>query len=146
MKYRKDFVTNSSSSSFVCDVCGHTESGWDMCLSETEMFECENGHTICRDEAMNKTLEELTSILVDEYKLEMPEENTQEELVDYILDYDAYSVTEKLCPICNFKEYTEQDMLRYIGKKYNLDFNNILQEWKEKFKNYKELEKYLWGK
>lgn len=34
MKFRKDFVTNSSSSSYVCEICGRTESGWDMELSE----------------------------------------------------------------------------------------------------------------
>ena len=37
MKFRKDFVTNSSSSSYVCEICGRTESGWDMGLSEAEM-------------------------------------------------------------------------------------------------------------
>ena len=47
MKFRKDFVTNSSSSSFVCDICGNVESGWDMSLQEAEMVECVNGHTIC---------------------------------------------------------------------------------------------------
>lgn len=46
MKFRKDFVTNSSSSSFVCDICGNVESGWDMSLQEAEMVECVNGHTV----------------------------------------------------------------------------------------------------
>lgn len=50
MKYRLSFVTNSSSSSYICDVCGRHEEGWDMCLSEAEMMQCENGHTICEDE------------------------------------------------------------------------------------------------
>lgn len=45
MKFRKDFVTNSSSSSYVCEICGRTESGWDMGLSEAEMMECVNGHS-----------------------------------------------------------------------------------------------------
>jgi hypothetical protein len=45
MKMRKDFVTNSSSSSYVCDICSSSESGWDMGLSEAEMFQCVNGHT-----------------------------------------------------------------------------------------------------
>ena len=49
MKFRKDFVTNSSSSSYVCEICGRTESGWDMGLSEAEMMECVNGHTFCCD-------------------------------------------------------------------------------------------------
>lgn len=47
MKVRLGFVTNSSSSSFICEVCGDTSSGWDMCLSESYMSECENGHIVC---------------------------------------------------------------------------------------------------
>jgi len=44
MKIRNGFVSNSSSSSFTCAVCGEDHSGMDLCLSECEMFECENGH------------------------------------------------------------------------------------------------------
>jgi len=47
MKFRNGFVTNSSSSSFICEVCGHDESGWDMCNSKAGMIGCENGHTFC---------------------------------------------------------------------------------------------------
>lgn len=57
MKIRNGFVSNSSSSSFTCDVCGETYSGWDACLSEAEMYECENGHTFCESEAHSPTLE-----------------------------------------------------------------------------------------
>ena len=58
MKIRNGFVSNSSSSSFICDVCGHVESGWDMSMSE--MYECTNGHTFCEshvsDNVDNKSL------------------------------------------------------------------------------------------
>ncbi len=47
MKIRRGFVSNSSSSSFVCDVCGENCSGMDMGLSDAEMFECVVGHVIC---------------------------------------------------------------------------------------------------
>ena len=52
LKYRKSFVTNSSSSSYICDICGRVESGWDIGLDEADMFECVNGHVFCCDEAL----------------------------------------------------------------------------------------------
>lgn len=45
MKIRSGFVSNSSSSSFICDVSGEIVSGWDMSLHDAEMSECVNGHT-----------------------------------------------------------------------------------------------------
>ena len=61
MKFRKDFVTNSSSSSYTCDICGATESGWDISLEEAGMVECVNGHTICNDELLEIPRKELST-------------------------------------------------------------------------------------
>lgn len=44
-KFRTDFVTNSSSSSYICEICGGVESGYSMGLSDFDMYECECGHT-----------------------------------------------------------------------------------------------------
>jgi len=51
MKIRSGFVSNSSSSSFVCNVCGTVESGMDMSASDFDMETCCNGHTFCLDHA-----------------------------------------------------------------------------------------------
>lgn len=48
-KIRNGFVSNSSSSSFICDFCGYDESGFDLCLSDVDMSQCEKGHTFCND-------------------------------------------------------------------------------------------------
>ncbi len=48
-KIRNGFVSNSSSSSFICDFCGYNESGFDLCLSDVNMSQCEKGHTFCND-------------------------------------------------------------------------------------------------
>ena len=49
MKYRVGFVSNSSSSSFICACSGEVSSGWDMTLSDAEMYQCEKGHTFGQD-------------------------------------------------------------------------------------------------
>ena len=76
MKERKGFVSNSSSSSFICDVSGSEYSGWDACLSEAEMVECTNGHTFCDsyvvggfDNAFDD-MENWTGLIVDNFKYE----------------------------------------------------------------------------
>ena len=56
MKVRNGFVSNSSSSSFVCDVCGAIESGYDASLEDFDMQECVNGHefhTDCMEDTPN---------------------------------------------------------------------------------------------
>ncbi len=45
MKIRNGFVSNSSTSSFTCGVCGEVEAGMDLCLSECGMQSCVNGHS-----------------------------------------------------------------------------------------------------
>ena len=48
MKIRKGFVTNSSSSSYICDYCNRAEAGFDLTIEDADMYECENGHVLCR--------------------------------------------------------------------------------------------------
>jgi hypothetical protein len=47
MKIRKGFVSNSSSSSYICDICGEQAVGYDISLSDYEMYQCVNGHIFC---------------------------------------------------------------------------------------------------
>ena len=142
-KYRKDFVTNSSSSSYVCDICGEDASGWDMGLEDAGMYECENGHTICEDEI----LEEIN------YKdyLESQIENGDVELMNRINDEDEdledlayqyeirYYLPEKYCPICQFISYSESDMYKYLSKLYNISPDVVFAKVKEGNKRRKKL-------
>mgnify|MGYP001102798176 CR=1 FL=1 len=51
MKLRHGFVSNSSSSSFTCGVCGRTESGYDAGPEDFDMSRCEAGHKYCNHHA-----------------------------------------------------------------------------------------------
>jgi hypothetical protein len=113
MKKRNGFVSNSSSSSFICDFCGRDESGWDLCLDEAEMFKCENGHTICLDHA----------------KKDLPD--------------DSYDVSPKCCPICCFDKVTPQDLSSYLLKKLSVTSEEITKEIKGSFKSFTAFQKHL---
>lgn len=65
---RLGFVSNSSSSSFICNICNGTESGYDASLSDFEMVECSNGHTFHKDcssiEIVSLSIEEKKQYLI----------------------------------------------------------------------------------
>lgn len=141
MKIRKDFVTNSSSSSYVCEICGRADTTWDG-LAEIEMIECENGHTFCESEMLYEpTRADLIKAAL-EYKYH---EFTEEELVN--MDDDQifrevemrYELPERFCPICQFIEYSTSDLSEYLEKKYSVSRDEVFAEIKKLNKRRKKL-------
>lgn len=152
MKFRKDFVTNSSSSSYVCEICGHTESGWDIGLRDCDMVECVNGHVFCCDEALEMPSKEemIKVILENEYNIKASynyffgkpsqtvySEEQLSEMDDDELFYDFYNpeghyeVPECICPICQFIEYSEYDLSAYLLKEYKIPRDEAFAEVKK---------------
>ena len=152
MKFRKDFVTNSSSSSYVCEICGRTESGWDMGLRDCDMMECVNGHVFCCDEALEMPSKEemIKVILENEYNIKTSynyffgkssqtiySEEQLSEMDDDELFYDFYNpeghyeVPECMCPICQFIEYSEYDLSAYLLKEYKIPRDEAFAEVKK---------------
>jgi hypothetical protein len=84
MKIRRGFVSNSSSSSFICDISGQAESGMDCSLEDFEMAECTEGHTFFTD-----GWPEVESWLTGDD--------------DDSGEGDRYGVPKEFCPICNGK-------------------------------------------
>jgi len=84
MKMRLGVVSNSSSTSFTCEICGHEESGMDCSLADLGFVECINNHVICEDEMLN------------------PEKCV-----------DVYEIAEECCPICS-NEALSIDELPYL--------------------------------
>ena len=144
MKFRKDFVTNSSSSSYVCEICGRSESGWDLCLSEAGMIECVNGHVFCEDEMLLIPREQLIKDILEyevkyaEYLDELHtaeglEKMTDDDIVYVYFDLDdaRYNVPEECCPICQFVEYSEYDLSAYLLKEYGISRDEVFAEVKK---------------
>lgn len=156
MKYRKDFVTNSSSSSYTCEICGSEESGWDYCLSDVEMVECENGHTFC-ERHMHVSAKDLIEACVqvnkdnedDEWDDPIDVESLRDESDEIVLE--AYlrsfetreNVSAKFCPICNMETANDRDIISYFLKKNNLTRKELPDVWQREFGTYAKLKEYI---
>lgn len=95
MRVRTRMVSNSSSSSFCCQVCGTTESGWDASPKDFGMVECQAGHIICESHITGN--------------------------IDYSEDDDdSYYLSKKRCPICTLSVVPRGEMFKYLCKKHNI--------------------------
>lgn len=130
MKFRKSFVTNSSSSSYICEYCGKEASGWDMSLSEAEMIECVNGHTVCEECIDSKTLKYLYDNYADEDK-------------DTYWEDWRYELPEKYCPICSFDVFLDSDILKFLEKFHSINMDDVKNEIKKNFKNYSDFKEKI---
>ena len=113
MKKRFGFVSNSSSSSFICNLCEETFSGWDLCVTEVEHFRCENDHIFCEEELIGEIEEEE--------------------------DEGGHYVQSKKCPFCNFKYIDDEDMKSFLRQKYNVSEEEVFAVIKEQNKRRKKL-------
>lgn len=127
MKIRSGFVSNSSSSSFICEVCGETSSGWDLSYSEAEMCCCKNGHEMCEHHVLG---ENTIDFLQDE------------EREDYDEDW-RYAMPIEYCPICQLKVLTDHDTIKFLRKVCGMSDEDILREVQNRFKTFAEFNAYL---
>lgn len=157
MKKRLGFVSNSSSSSFVCCISGTEASGWDLGLTDAEMYECVNGH-IFLEKYLKGSLNNVTKedFLADyikqlakwkhldedrkierirrlEEELEELDDNKwKEERYEMLQEYEyRYQLPSRYCPVCNYNELVADDAYQYLIKKYNLTKEEVLKMMKE---------------
>ena len=114
MKVRLGFVSNSSSTAFVCRICGAVESGMEMEIEDADMVECKNGHIVCKKHVKASHLKEL-----EEFRF------SKEDDEDW--DGDATMPVEH-CPICTFASITDCMMLAYLLKKNGLKRASVEDE------------------
>lgn len=120
MKTRQGFVSNSSTSSFICCKCGEIEGGFDSCLSDCEMIECEKGHEI-----HFSCLEGW-----DDHESEMKDE-------------DEDVLLSKYCPMCKMEIISKEDVLAFCLQKLDASRDDIVKEMQKKFKTYASMKKTL---
>lgn len=134
MKIRNGFVSNSSSSSFICDVCGAEASGWDMSMDEAGTVQCVNGHMFCEDHLDDMTEDDKNAIkqeLIDRYLEYLRKNNpdaTEDDVPSYAADEWGYNISASHCPICNRTVIRDQDMTEFLLQKFSLTRDAVKEE------------------
>ncbi|MFA5670633.1 MAG: hypothetical protein WCY37_03555 [Candidatus Dojkabacteria bacterium] len=148
MKIRAGFVSNSSSSSFVCEICGEIGSGWDASPADVGMIECKNGHVFCVEHALdcdengNRPYSE-----VDEYCPHCTKAYPDEDKENFIISSETgccYSCGEssfgdEVCPICAFTMASNHDLARYLEKITGVSRSEAFEQVKALNKRRKKL-------
>lgn len=118
MKIRRGFVSNSSSSSFICDITGEEVQGYDMGVREAGMYGCENGHYF------------LEEFLIGE----LPDDE----------ESGGYEIPEENCPICSFNHIMESNIVLYIEKQYGILSSEVFDYMKSKSKRLRKVRPVYW--
>lgn len=111
MKIRTGFVSNSSTSSFICDVCGEEYTGWDATPSEFDCDSCEDGHIWCRSH-------------------EWEDLKMTDEQMDECSKSGGGELPTEFCPICQFKVYSECEMAGYLEKTREVSRDEVFKKIK----------------
>ena len=161
MKIRNGFVSNSSSSSFICSFCGTVEAGYDMSLSDANMVECINGHYICEshiDEEIYSVknlklmmqeyiVDHATCSWAKERILQFKELLTKDEFtsdeIEIIKDCTEGYIPACICPICNLSKITDDTILKYIIKTKGINKEEIENKIRSKFKDLNEVKEFV---
>jgi hypothetical protein len=131
MKIRQHFVSNSSSTSFICDVCGNIKSGWDMRHSDAEMRQCINGHTWC------------TSHDFFDFEVKKLTDDSEDDDDELAYEEQWYEVDPQYCPICTLTHIRDSDLLKYILK-WSEKTRGIFEDAiKLEYKNWEDFKKEI---
>ena len=137
MKTRHGFVSNSSSLSFICDICNEEASGMDLSIEEAEMRECVNGHITC-----NRHDIEVKKF--DEWKDKIEEEKGNDEKSQEADDFEDHGkVPAEFCPVCRMNFVIDHDLLRYLLVKAGKTHLEAVQDIKNEFSDYESFTGFI---
>jgi hypothetical protein len=131
MKIRLGFVSNSSSSSYTCDHCGETFSGWDGALSEFELVECHYGH-ICCEHHIEVSMDSPEAI--ESFLAKNPDYADYDQ--DEIIGEMRYGFPSEYCPLCKLEAIGVHDLLAYYQLRFGLNSNEVLDDIRSTFGTY----------
>ena len=157
MKIRTGFVSNSSSSSFVCSVCNRVEEGYDGQYGFDTSY-CDVGHEFCsshlgylkkipQEDKLKLALENkyFSETLKDEEVALAKKGNSFaiDDIVERFMDYAGSEVPESICPVCSLTSISDKNMAKYLLKQCGKTEKEVEAEIKNKYNTIKELREGL---
>ena len=143
MKIRTGFVSNSSSSSFTCNVCDNTQSGWDMCLSEACMVECRNGHVFCEDHLVKPVwFGGYNTIVNKEGKNDYEDMDIMADEERDFDDYDdgRYNILPVSCPVCSLVDIPTDAMCKFLLWKSSMTYKEAENDFRQQFESMEDFD------
>lgn len=126
MKFRAGFVSNSSSSSYICQVCGDTFEAYDQGISDFGLVQCERDHLFCESHAINPKRDGTFDVRCDEEAGENRIESIH-------------------CPICQLEHITDFMALTYAARRLGVDIKTMKRDISEDFEDYEQFDDYVCG-
>ena len=154
MKVRAGFVSNSSSSSFVCDICGREEAGYDGEYG-ISVATCDEGHAWCNEhsEDFEISLEQKRDIMLGDAQFvsdlieedlepikSLDKEVVEDSFDEYLSDYGEWP--SSACPICNLRCISSDIILEYL-EHGGSNIEQLEQEIRDKYSNLSEFRKAM---
>lgn len=158
MKLRTSFVSNSSSSSYVCDITGEAFEVQDSCFRDAGLVQCPNGHVFKEEFILPLKNEfpvrEQMLIALDNHtdskkecdafrKLSLPD--LQKKYSDVVMEVgDDYYCKPCQCPLCTLTRVTDSELLEFMFKSLKTTRAAVMGAINEKFDtDHKAFQKYL---
>jgi len=143
MKIRNGFVSNSSTSSFVCDICGESYEGWDAYPTDPSYgcSVCPNEHIMCNEHLKDIEIEpdmiKGCDHEFDREKVKFCSECGTEAWVED--EGQEGNLSSRYCPICQFEDYNEYEMATYLEKTRGVSRGEVFAKVKAINKRRKKL-------
>jgi len=163
MKIRNGFVSNSSSSSFICEITGEEFEIFDYVFRDSPLCKCTNEHIFKREYLIpiklvelaypdrDMMLKQLNKVIDSKKECELlkylcledlKKRYEQMGLCNSINESSTNCIREDQCPICQLVHINDRDILDFVYKVYRSK-PALIKEIKQRFFNYKNFKKFL---
>lgn len=149
MKIRNGFVSNSSSSSFICEICNRTEIGWDgNSVTDFDMVRCVNDHTFCMSHLINSSeVESMTEVPETSCPICSYEDISYPEIKRFFLATTPFTLDEVMVEIKKInkrrKKVYDNEYVEYVMKALEITSDQLLEELKAKLPLYTDFLKHM---